>query len=74
MAYPVLIYKSEEKLFVVHVESCVINDRMDFLERLATLLSTYRIFNLNFPKPCRKTLSYIGTVLLKLPDVSLPQC
>ena len=71
--FPVLVYKSETKQFEVHVEKGVVTGVQGFLDGLATVLSAYWVFNLEFPKANNKTLIFIAGHLLNMEKVKLPK-
>lgn len=67
-AYPVM--KMDDNELSVWVDRCRITDIKSFDHALAAMIACFWVFNLEFPKKLRNTLSFVSKFVLGL-DVSV---
>ena len=67
--YPTLVYNNE--VLHVAVEGGTIHAIENVQNGLATLISAYWVFDIQFPSSCLKTLSFLAGYMLKIPKIKL---
>ena len=63
---PVIIKKEEE--YILRIDSEDITSSMTLTRAIMCYVASFYVFNLSYPKLCRKFLSFIQRVILKISD------
>ena len=56
----------DENVFSIHVDGCVIEEIDSFKDAVCALLGVYWIFDIEFAKSVRNTLTFLAVHILKL--------